>query len=165
MGLITAVTGLFTKGVIGSIFDGLNKYLENKRILKDTEMTARIKLMKASTEAKVQLMKAGLAADFAWENTAQAQSGWKDEWWTVVFTIPFVLSFYPPTAQVIHDGFMAISAMPDWYMGLSSVVIGSAFGIRSIAKIMNLKSGVNLANIDTVKDLVSKLDATPPEKK
>lgn len=151
------ITGLLTKGILGSAFDGLSKYLENKRILKDTEMTSRIKLMKASTEAKVQLMKAGLAGDIAWENTAQMNAGWKDEMWTILFALPFGACFVPQFSPWVQQGFTAISAMPDWYMGLASIVIGSAFGVRSVAKVMNLKSGVNLSNTDTVKELMGTL--------
>lgn len=161
MGILSTV---FSKGIVGPIFNGLNRYLENKRILKDTEMTAKIKLLKASTEAKVQLMKAGLAGDIAWENTAQMNAGWKDELWTIIFAIPFVLCFIPVTSDFVSQGFTAIGTMPDWYMGLSSVVIGSAFGVRSLAKVMNLKSGVNLSNMDVVKDLVDKLEVQQQKK-
>lgn len=150
--------GWLTKGILGSALSGLSKYLENRRALKDTEITSRIKLMRASTEAKVQLMKAGLAGDIAWENTAQMNAGWKDEMWTVLFALPFGACFIPTCAPWVQQGFHAINAMPDWYMGLASVVIGSAFGVRSLAKVMNLKSGVNLSNMDVVKELVDKLD-------
>lgn len=154
MGILTAITGVFTTGIVGKIIDSISGAIDTRNKIKESELSAKLKLIKASTEAKVALMKAGVAGDIAWENTAQLNSGWKDEFWTIVFSIPYICCFVPFTTDFVREGFNAMSSIPEWYMGLSSVVIGSAFGVRGIAKFMNLKSGISLSNVEAVSGLL-----------
>ena len=43
-------------------------------------------------------------------------SSWKDEWLTLLFSIPLVLSFCGEWGRaIVADGFTALAGMPQWY--------------------------------------------------
>jgi len=70
-----------------------------------------------------------------WE-TMQAESGkhsWKDEFWTIILSIPAIGCFFPDYVIHIENGFKALETMPDFYQYWLGVAILTAFGIR-IAK-------------------------------
>lgn len=70
-----------------------------------------------------------------WESI-QAESGkhsWKDEFWTIVLSIPAILCFFPEYVGDVKAGFVALKTMPDFYQYWLGVAILTAFGIR-IAK-------------------------------
>ena len=70
---------------------------------------------KAEAEAKIMVQSSKSAAD--WEAYMAQNSGnsWKDEWLTVLFSIPLVLAFFPSAVPYVVKGFEALSLMPDWY--------------------------------------------------
>ena len=71
-----------------------------------------------------------------WEQI-QAENGkhsWKDEFWTIVLSIPAVGCFIPGGAEVMVKGFEAMEAMPDFYQYWLSVAVLAAFGIRVIKR-------------------------------
>ena len=76
---------------------------------------------KAETEAKVAtatakatIMKKVAAGEMEWNQTwaEGAQSSWKDEWLTILVSIPLILAF-TGYEDVVMRGFNALEAMPD----------------------------------------------------
>jgi hypothetical protein len=65
---------------------------------------------------------------------AEKGSGWRDEWFTILLSIPLVGAFIPPFVPVILDGFEALNQMPTYYQYWVAVAILSSFGIRAIKK-------------------------------
>jgi len=66
----------------------------------------------------------------AWEVAALENAGWKDEWFTVLLSVPLILAFIPGAAPYISAGFGALEVCPDWYkVGVGSA-IAAAFGVR-----------------------------------
>ena len=96
---------------------------------------ANLKLVEA--EAKATIMKSAATSEADWERLmAQgSQNSWKDEWLTVLFSVPLVLSFCGEWGRSItEDGFAALEAMPDWYQYTLGVIVAASFGIRSATK-------------------------------
>jgi len=114
------------------VIDGLVKlggtWLEGK--------TARTKA-KAEAEATVMVKQAESAADWETAMARASQQSWKDEWLTLLFSVPLVLCFFPATVEYVQAGFEALEAMPDWYQYSLSVIIAASFGVRSVMGIMN----------------------------
>ena len=85
---------------------------------------------KAEAEAQVMVNAASSRADWeALQAKASAES-WKDEYWTVVLSIPAIMCFHPDGAEAAKAGFAALSEMPEYYQWFLSVAIGASFGIK-----------------------------------
>ena len=70
-----------------------------------------------------------------WEQHMAEASGrsWKDEWFTILFSVPCVLAFFPSMVPVVMDGFAALDAMPEWYKGFLGAAVAASFGLRGLA--------------------------------
>ena len=114
--------------LIGPVADLGKTWLEGK--------VAKTKA-KAEAEDKVMVTQAESAAD--WE-TAMARArnqSWKDEWITILFSIPLILAFIPPAVPHVQEGFRVLSTMPEWSQYGLSVIIAASFGVRGVIGIMN----------------------------
>jgi len=118
-------------GSIISAVAGLGKtYLEGR--------TAKVK---ARAEAEAEVMKTAAKSKADWEAIMATNSGasWKDEWLTILFSIPLILCFFPDTVVYVEQGFAALEVMPDWYQYTLSVIVAASFGVRSAVGIMNAR--------------------------
>lgn len=59
-------------------------------------------------------------------------TSWKDEWLTLLFSIPMILAFFPSAVPSVKAGFQALDSMPDWYQYTLSVIVAASFGVRSV---------------------------------
>jgi hypothetical protein len=83
----------------------------------------------------------------AWESImAQGtHTSWKDEFFTIILSIPIILVGYAVAMDEmdiiarLHDAFIALEALPDWYSYLLFLAVSASFGMRSVDKLMNLK--------------------------
>ena len=101
---------------------------------------ANLKLVEA--EAKATIMKSAATSEADWERLmAQgSQNSWKDEWLTILFSIPLILSFCGEWGRTItSEGFAALEVMPDWYQYTLGVIVAASFGIRSATKFFGRK--------------------------
>ena len=127
--------------ILGELIGVGRDYLAGKRKLKQAKVEGALKINKAKVEAQQQMIADGQKADIKWENTSLQQSGWKDEYWTIILSIPLILCFIPGLADYISKGFEALEATPEWYWYAVGVAIGSAFGVKKLADFMKLKKG------------------------
>ncbi len=101
---------------------------------------ANLKLVEA--EAKATIMKSAATSEAEWEKImAQgSQSSWKDEWLTILFSVPLVLCFTGEWGrQTVSDGFAALETMPEWYQYTLGVIVAASFGVRSATKFFGKK--------------------------
>jgi hypothetical protein len=67
-------------------------------------------------------------------------SSWKDEWLTIIFSVPLVLSFCGDWGRkIVADGFEALATMPEWYQYTLGVIVAASFGVRSATKFFGKK--------------------------
>jgi len=66
-------------------------------------------------------------------------SSWKDEWLTILFSIPLILAFIPGMEEVVANGFLQLQAMPEWYQYSLGVIVAASFGVRSATKFFGKK--------------------------
>ena len=64
-----------------------------------------------------------------------SQSSWKDEWLTILFSIPLILAFIPGMEEVVANGFAQLQAMPTWYQYSLGVIVAASFGVRSATRL------------------------------
>jgi hypothetical protein len=125
-----------------SIFGGILKHFENKQ---------QLKLAKQDTEMKIELAKQEMVAkqvtaDITWDQIQAKNSAgsWKDEYWTIVLSIPMILCFLPFLAGYVEQGFNALMTTPDWYRYAVLTAIAAAFGRSELIKWKtNLAGGNN----------------------
>ena len=98
-------------------------------------------------QAKHQAKMSVIQNDADWESKmADASSNsWKDEFWTIVLSIPVFMVGYAIAANDVSvidrvsTGFEALEKLPEWYQYLLFIAISSSFGIRGASKLMELR--------------------------
>ena len=95
----------------------------------------------AVTDAKIDKMKTGQAADIAWENLSITNSGWKDEFLLIIFSVPLVMSFIPGLQPFVAAGFVVLDNTPLWYQSALGVMIASAYGVKKFTNVMHMRKG------------------------
>ena len=108
---------------------------------KTVKLEGDLAVAKAITDARIDKVKTGQAADIAWEVTSLDQSGWKDEYWTIVLSIPMIMCFIPGLVEYVVQGFEALQKTPEWYRYAIGIAISSAFGVKTFVNFMKLKKG------------------------
>jgi hypothetical protein len=64
---------------------------------------------------------------------AQIQnSGWKDEWFTILFSVPLVIAFFPGLVPYLVAGFQALEQMPVWYKAYLGAAVTASFGLKTV---------------------------------
>ena len=113
---------------IGPIADLGKTWIEGKNIKTKA---------KAEAEASVMKTQAKSAADWETAMARASNQSWKDEWLTILFSIPLVLAFVPSAVPYVREGFNVLATMPDWYQTGLSIIIAASFGVRGAIGIMN----------------------------
>lgn len=77
-----------------------------------------------------------IKSETAWDNIQAANSGtsWKDEFFTILFSIPLILAFIPDAVPHVRAGFEVLQTMPDWYKAFLGAAVAASFGMRTLAK-------------------------------
>lgn len=92
---------------------------------------------RAEAEAAVMINQSKSAADWETAMARASNTSWKDEWITILFSIPLVLAFVPSAVPYVREGFAVLATMPQWYQYGLSVIIAASFGVRGAIGIMN----------------------------
>jgi len=73
----------------------------------------------------------------SWDDTmaSASTSSWKDEWFTILFSIPLIMCFIPSLVPYVREGFAVLETMPDWYKGFLGAAVAASFGMRSLANL------------------------------
>jgi len=112
-------------GIFSSLISGLvspvASYFTKRSTNKTNVKLQQIERLKSSDDSLAE-----------WENIQAENSAtsWKDEFWTVILSIPLVLCFFPDYVQYINAGFVVLETMPDFYQYWLGVAILTSFGVR-----------------------------------
>jgi hypothetical protein len=129
--------------IIGSILGGLlgigATAVDNwqKRQTVKAEMEAKVII--AEAEARVRLAERAQNAEIEWDlsSNQQMKGSWKDEWLTLLLSVPAIYAFIDPQAVLV--GFQALEAMPIWYQTSLGVVVAASFGYRKLVDLFAQK--------------------------
>jgi hypothetical protein len=94
---------------------------------------------KAKAEAQIMVNSAKSISDWEALQARNAGQSWKDEWLTILFSIPLILAFIPATVPYVMQGFEALELMPEWYRYSLSIIVAASFGVRSVIGFMKNK--------------------------
>ena len=126
--LLSAILGPLG-AIASSWLDG-----RNEKIKADT----KVKVARAEAEAFVMQKKATGEIDWDITQAKASESSWKDEWLTVVFTLPLILLMFGEEERV-NNFFLALTNCPEWYQYLLGTIVAASFGFRGAARFMGKK--------------------------
>jgi hypothetical protein len=71
-----------------------------------------------------------------WDNiqATNADNSWKDEYFTILLSIPMILAFIPEAVPVVQEGFRVLEGMPEFYKAFLGAAVAASFGIRALSK-------------------------------
>ena len=122
-------------GPVTSIVGGI---VQGKMEQKAAETKAKV----AKAEAQAQIMLSQATSEADWEKVMAegSQDSWKDEWLTILFSVPLILAFCGEWGRdIVADGFVALNAMPDYYRYTLGAIVSASFGIRGATKFFGKK--------------------------
>ena len=123
--------------LIGPITQLAGTWLDGK--VEKAKAETGAKVARAKAEATIMERKATGELDWDLEMAKGSQSSWKDEWLTVLFSIPLVMAFIPGMEEVVANGFARLNEMPEWYQYSLGVIVAASFGVRSASKFFGKK--------------------------
>jgi len=123
--------------IIGPIAELAGTWMSGK--VEEKKAQAKTRVAKAEAEAIVMQKKATGEIDWDLEMAKGSASSWKDEWLTILFSIPLILAFIPGMEEVVANGFLQLQAMPEWYQYSLGVIVAASFGVRSATKFFGKK--------------------------
>jgi hypothetical protein len=118
---------------MGIAGDAISGFMETKK--------AKAKQKLVQIQAETTLMEKQIAGEIDWDIAAQknSESSWKDEYLTILFSIPLLLCFLPFTVDYVERGFEALAQTPDWYKYTLGVIVSASFGIKGATKMFGKK--------------------------
>ena len=92
-------------------------------------------------EAKIEREVKALSNEANWDmvQAEASKESWKDEWLTVLISIPLVMAFIPGMDEYLRAGFNVLEDCPEWYQYLVGVVFAASFGIKKVTDIFARK--------------------------
>lgn len=125
------------QALIGPIANLAGTWLNGK--VEKSKAETGAKVARAKAEATIMERKATGELDWDLEMAKGSQSSWKDEWLTILFSIPLILAFVPGMEEIVANGFRQLQEMPEWYQYSLGVIVAASFGVRSATKFFGKK--------------------------
>ena len=113
--------------LLGLVGTAVNGHLEKKK----AQAEFAVENIRAQTAIRTKVV----SGELEWNQTMAEASGnsWKDEWLTLLVSIPLVLAFTGHT-EIVERGFTALEAMPSFYQTAVGVVFAASFGVQQLTK-------------------------------
>lgn len=90
----------------------------------------KAKVARAEAEAQIMLSRATSEADWEKIMAEGSRDSWKDEWLTILFSIPLILVFTGDWGRtIVEQGFAALGIIPAWYQYTLGTIVAASFGV------------------------------------
>ena len=123
---------------LGPIANLAGTWLEGK--VEEKKAVTGAKVAKAQAEAVIMQKKATGEIDWDLKMADASAHSWKDEWLTILFSIPLILSFCGDWGrEIVTNGFTALESMPDYYQYTFGTIVAASFGTRAATKFFGKK--------------------------
>ena len=96
----------------------------------------KTKVAVAKAEAEAEVYKQTSLQEGNWDKIMAegSRQSLKDEWLTILFSVPLILAFIPGAEGIVESGFKQLEMMPTWYQYSLGVIVAASFGVRSATK-------------------------------
>ena len=107
-----------------------------------TVLQGKMDNKKAEIEGRNNAIQEKLKQSGTWDEIHAKNSGesWKDEWFTLLFSIPLVLAFVPSAVPYVEQGFRVLDLMPDWYKQALAVLVAASVGYQKLTQLFTKKA-------------------------
>ena len=122
--------------LIGPITELAGSWLNAKT--QAQQANAKLKLTEAEAKAKILVSKETSVQDWERIMAEASKNSWKDEWLTIVFSVPLIFVFIPDMVPHIQAGFDALSTLPAWYHEILMVIVLASFGVKAGKGVMEM---------------------------
>ena len=123
---------------LGPIANLAGTWLEGK--VEEKKAVTGAKVAKAKAEATIMEKKATGEIDWDLKMADASAHSWKDEWLTILFSIPLILAFCGDWGrQIVSEGFTALESMPNYYQYTLGTIVAASFGTRAATKFFGKK--------------------------
>lgn len=115
-------------GLVKPVADAYASHQDRKVRIKEAELQVEL----AKYAAQAEKYKMALNAETDWDLRAldQQQFSWKDEYLTLVFSLPFLGSFVPVVQDYVANGWEYVALAPQWYQVCLLGIVAATFGLR-----------------------------------
>lgn len=120
--------------LISDVVGGVKGYFDHKARLKEISREAEVEMAKKELDAVINSSSSAQEHGQDLESKLVDQSGWKDEFWTIVLAIPFIMCFIPGLDKYALRGFSVLESTPEWYQWIAMTVMLAPFGVRLVNK-------------------------------
>lgn len=124
LGILGALGGLFKTGA------GLvGKWQERKMV----KAQGKIDIEKAVVDGKIKRIQSQIDGDIEYDLKIadQMSKSWKDEFFTLLLSIPFIMCFIPGLQEYVAQGFTYLKEnTPEWYQWAFLGAIVASFGLK-----------------------------------
>jgi len=120
------------QALIGPVANLAGTWLQGKA--EEKKAITGAKVAKAKAEATIMEKKATGEIDWDLKMADASASSWKDEWLTILFSVPLVLAFCGEWGREIVSGFTALDTMPEYYRYTLGIIVSASFGTRAATK-------------------------------
>lgn len=112
--------------ILGEVVGWVGGIFKSKARIREAQANAEI--ARLEREAKVE-------ADWDVEAMRAARHSWKDEWFTILLSAPFVavfgaVFFFPEGIPLLQEAFAILASLPLWYQASFMGAIAASFGLR-----------------------------------
>lgn len=112
------------KGIIG-----LGKgAIEAKKMKQEKRL--ELDLKKMEHRATLDTMNQKAMSDYDIEAIKAQKESWKDEYLTILMSLPIIGSFVPGVQENIATGWKYVALAPDWYVLSFLGIVAATFGLR-----------------------------------
>ncbi len=118
--------------LIAPVANLVGSHLNNKKEEKQAKHKAKLAVIENN-------------ADWESKMADASSNSWKDEFWTIVLSVPIFMIGYAIAAndvaviERVTLAFAALNDLPEWYQYLLFIAISSSFGIRGAKSLMNMR--------------------------
>lgn len=139
--MFASLLGDVVNGLLGNLVGIGRDWLASKRKIAEAEIETQLAIEKAKVESLSRISEGQALHEIKWEElqAKASESSWKDEWFTIVLSLPFLLSMVGLSAWA-DRAFEAMEKAPDWYTTAFLVAVGASFGVRIWERYTNGKA-------------------------
>jgi hypothetical protein len=113
--------------IINSVAGLATSFIDGKTAVKKAEAQTKMKIATGELDWDLEAMKG-------------TQNSWKDEWITLLFSIPLILAFCGDWGnEIVQRGFVALEVMPAWYQYSLGGIVSASIGMRGVSKFFTKK--------------------------
>ena len=132
--------------IAGPVAAVVGEWQGRKRVRE--ESAARIE--EAKVNAEIVRIQKETDAEITWDNlwAKQAETSWKDEWFTILLSFPMIIAFADCTRLVLSGedamaslerAFAIMDVAPEWFIAFLGAAVAASFGIRALANLRSRK--------------------------